>query len=68
MSCFTEYLPIEKTTNTTGNYTTATVNDCAYSIDPKTGEKKLGEPARIIVDDSYTKDNDLYPNGAKKYY
>ena len=42
MSCFTTYLPIVEATNTTGDYTIGTVNDCAYTFDEETGEKKYG--------------------------
>ena len=55
LGCFTTYLPIEKSTNSTGNYTVGSVNDCAYTFDESTGEKKHGQPARIIVDDQYRK-------------
>ena len=67
MSCFTNYLPIEKATNTTGNYTTSAINDCAYTFDESTGEKQLGQPARIIIDDTNLK-SENYPNGSKKHY
>ena len=32
-----------------------------------TGEKKLGEPARIIVDDKYLKTKEM-PNGVTKHF
>ena len=63
MSCFTNYLPIEKATNSTGNYTTSSINDCAYTFDESTGEKMLGQPSRIIVDDTYRR-SEILPNGA----
>ena len=42
MSCFTTYLPIVEATNSTGDYTIGTVNDCAYTFDEATGQKVYG--------------------------
>ena len=61
-ACMTTYEDFPST-----NSISKVVSDCAFTFNTRTGQKVMNQPARLIIDDSYLKSDEM-PNGSIKHY